>query len=140
MKNPANICSCKHCSTLAEKYIGLRVSHTTISHQDALHYIEDHLFEELEITEIARALKTSVSTLIRTLKKTMKTTPYSYIKSRRLEEAHHLLGTGRYSVGDVATWIGYTNFGAFTDAFTLKYGVRPSVLKKKGFQKSVLLE
>ncbi len=97
----------------------------------AVSVIEAHLFEHLSLSKISKKIGSSQSTLIRSFKKYHNQTPYSYIKNRRLEEAQKLLRTGRYAVGEVALLVGYTNFGAFTDAFSSKYGQTPSEYKNR---------
>lgn len=92
----------------------------------ALRYIESNLFENLDLENVARNSGASVSTLLRKFKLDLSQTPYSYIKSRRLEEAMSLLKSDSRSVSEVAMLVGYENFGAFTDAFKSKYGKVPS--------------
>lgn len=57
-------------------------------------------------------------------------TTYAYIKDRRLEEALLLLKSKKYAVGEVAVLVGYENFGAFSDAFKVKFGKVPSQIVK----------
>ena len=95
----------------------------------ALRFIEANLFEELEVEDICKRSGASVSTLLRNFKADLKTTPYAYIKNRRLEEAHRLLSLGKHGVAEVAVLVGYGNFGAFTDAFKSKFGMPPSKIR-----------
>jgi AraC-like DNA-binding protein len=97
----------------------------------AIRYIESNLFASISNQTIAKQIGTSESDLLRKMKATVKTTPYAYIKKRRLEEAKKLLETSNHSVGEVALLVGYNNFGAFTDAFKVKYGRPPLSWKKK---------
>jgi AraC-like DNA-binding protein len=92
----------------------------------ALKFIEANLFSEIELIRLAEKSHMSVSTLLRKFKKEVGTTPYHYIKNRRLEEALRALKLGKYSVGQVAELVGYSNFGAFTDAFKAQYHKLPS--------------
>jgi transcriptional regulator GlxA family with amidase domain len=103
----------------------------------AVSVIEAHLFEHLSLSKISKKIGSSQSTLIRSFKKYRNQTPYSYIKNRRLEEAQKLLGTGRYAVGEVALLVGYSNFGAFTDAFSSKYGQTPSEYRNHSHSSSI---
>lgn len=97
----------------------------------ALKFIESNLFEPMDLPLIAKEAGASVPTLNRKFKIGIGQTPYSYIKSRRLEEAMLLLKSGSYPVGQVALLVGYENFGAFTDAFKSKYGKPPSFFTKR---------
>ncbi|MGZ3694890.1 MAG: helix-turn-helix transcriptional regulator [Bdellovibrionota bacterium] len=95
----------------------------------AIRFIEANLFEPLELAQIAKNSGGSISTLLRKFKEEVETTPYSYIKGRRLEEAMRLLQRGGHNVGDVALLVGYENFGAFSEAFKEKFGQSPSDFK-----------
>ncbi|MGZ3798014.1 MAG: helix-turn-helix domain-containing protein [Pseudobdellovibrionaceae bacterium] len=99
--------------------------------QLALRYIESNLFESIELKTIAKISGASVATLLRKFKSDISQTPYSYIKNRRLEEAFRLLSSGLYNVGQVASLVGYENFGAFSDAFKSKYKRSPSSCLKR---------
>ncbi len=92
----------------------------------ALQFIENHLFENLSLQTIGKEAGMSVSTLLREFKKKYKKTPYEYIRHRRLDEAKNLLKKETHSVGEVATLVGYENFGAFSEAFKKKFGMSPS--------------
>ena len=92
----------------------------------AIKFIESNLFQAIDVPDIARRSGASASTLLRSFKNEVGQTPYSYIKSRRLEEAERLLKSGNYNVGQVAMLVGYENFGAFTDAFKAKFKRLPS--------------
>lgn len=94
--------------------------------EKALIHIEERLFHGLGLSKIAKESGMSKSTLMRKFKTELKTTPYSYIKDRRLEEALKLLESGRHSVSEVAIKIGYENLSAFADAFKSKYNKVPS--------------
>jgi AraC-like DNA-binding protein len=96
----------------------------------AVRYIETNLFAPLSNIGIAKQIGASESDLLRKFRAVSKTTPYSYIKNRRLEEATKLLKGSEHSVGDVALLVGYNNFGAFSDAFKRKYGQAPLEWKK----------
>lgn len=95
----------------------------------AIKFIETNLFSDIEIESISDHCRVSHSTLLRKFKKELGKTLAVYIRDRRLEEAHSLLKSKRYSVGEVSTLVGYANFGAFTDAFKAKYGTLPSSVR-----------
>jgi AraC-like DNA-binding protein len=92
----------------------------------AVRYIETNLFDELDLEHLCAILGTSSSSLLRHFKKETGSTPYAYVKARRMEEALRLLQTGKHPVGDVALLVGYENFGAFSDAFKSVHGKPPS--------------
>lgn len=89
-------------------------------------WIEEHLFEPFAIAPLARALGTSASTVLRAFRGAFGAAPAVYARRRRLEEAHHLLASGRYGVTEVAARVGYDNPSAFAVAFREQFGVPPS--------------
>lgn len=96
----------------------------------ALKYIEGNLFDELALKSIAEKSHASESTLQRKFRETVGQTPMDYVRVRRLEEAANLLKKGSYSVTEVATIVGYTNLGAFSEAFRSQFGKLPSSFLK----------
>lgn len=102
--------------------------------QRALKFIETNLFSNFTIDMIAESTFTSVSSLLREFKKHTQKTPFNYIRERRLEEAVQLLKKGTYSVGEVSVLVGYTHFGAFSEAFKKCYKKSPSHFLLKKFR------
>jgi AraC family transcriptional regulator len=103
----------------------------------ALRYIESNLFSKLALAAIAQQAFASPSTLLRQFRRDTGTTPYGYIKTRRLEEARRLIEAGRHPVGDVAMLVGYENFAAFSTAFKSHFGKAPSSFRPRpGLSKS----
>lgn len=97
----------------------------------SLRLIEAELFADFDLGRLAKRSGVSVSTLARLFRARLKTTPYAYVKKRRMEEARQLLEQGELPVGQVAVLVGFANQGAFTDAFRSVYGRPPSALRKK---------
>ena len=91
--------------------------------------IEADLFGPLRVDALARACHTSESTLLRAFRRELGVAPATYVRDRRLDEALLLLESGRWSVGEVATRVGYGNLPAFTVAFRRRFGVVPSRAK-----------
>jgi len=96
----------------------------------ALRYIESNLFSKTSVAVIARQAFASASTLLRSFQRDIGTSPYGYIKVRRLEEARRLIEAGTHPVGDVALLVGYENFGAFSTAFKAHFGRSPSSFRR----------
>jgi AraC-like DNA-binding protein len=94
----------------------------------SLRYIEANLFLPIALSDIARHAGASTSTLLRAFRRTTGQTPYAYIKTRRLDEAGHLLRGGRHAVGEVALLVGYEDFGAFSKAFHRRFRQPPSAV------------
>jgi AraC-like DNA-binding protein len=98
----------------------------TIVADRAMRYIEANLFLPITLSGIATATRTSVSTLARHFQDSFAETPYAYIQHRRLDEARHLLSSGRHPVCEVALLVGYQDFSAFSKAFRRRFGRPPS--------------
>jgi AraC-like DNA-binding protein len=92
----------------------------------ALAWMDERLFDPFSLEDLAHHCHTSVSTLLRGFRREMGATPVAYLRERRLHEAHLLLQGGRWSVGEIAQRVGYTNLAAFTVAFGRRFGVPPS--------------
>lgn len=92
----------------------------------ALAWMDERLFEPFSLEDLAHHCHTSASTLLRSFRRETGSTPAAYLRERRLHEAHLLLQGGRWSVGEVAQRVGYTNLAAFTAAFGRRFGVPPS--------------
>jgi AraC-like DNA-binding protein len=92
----------------------------------ALEWIDARLFDPFSLEDLARRCHTSESTLLRSFRKETGATPAAYLREKRLQEAHLLLQGGRWSVGEIARRVGYTNLAAFTAAFGRRFGVPPS--------------
>lgn len=58
------------------------------------------------------------------------TTPFGYLKERRMLAAHTALMKGEESVTTVANQVGYTNLGHFAAAFRKQFGTTPKAIKK----------
>jgi AraC-like DNA-binding protein len=93
-------------------------------------FIEENLFTPFRIDELARHCGTSESTLLRAFRREVGTTPLTFCRDRRLDEALLLLQAGRFSVGEVSAQIGYGNLSAFTVAFRRRFKIAPSHVKR----------
>lgn len=58
------------------------------------------------------------------------TTPFGYLKERRMTAARNALLAGEQSVTTVANQVGYTNLGHFAAAFRKQFGTTPKAMKK----------
>jgi AraC-like DNA-binding protein len=92
----------------------------------ALEWVDARLFDAFSLEDLARHCHTSESTLLRTFRRETGATPAAYVRERRLHEARLLLVGDRWSVGEIALRVGYTNLAAFTAAFGRRYGMSPS--------------
>jgi transcriptional regulator GlxA family with amidase domain len=87
----------------------------------ALLFVEANLFLPFTLDDLARHANASLSTLLRSFRRATGSTPYAYVKNRRLDEAKHLLAGGKHAVGEVALLVGYDDFSAFSKAFRRRF-------------------
>ncbi|MFO0675204.1 MAG: AraC family transcriptional regulator [Polyangiaceae bacterium] len=96
----------------------------------ALRHLEGNLFGDVDLEDLCRASGTSRSSLLRRFRSEVGATPKAYLLGRRLDEARRLLGQRRHDVGEVARLVGYSNAGAFSEAFRRRFGEAPSARPK----------
>ncbi len=92
----------------------------------ALSTIELRLFEPCDVVLLAASAGASESTLLRSFHRELGCSPGRYWRDRKLEEALVLLRGGHFSVGEIATRIGYENPAGFAFAFRRRFGKAPS--------------
>ncbi len=82
--------------------------------------------EHFSVVELATACAVSRSHLHRQLSELLNTSPSQLIKDMRLEEAAQLLQLGEGNVSEVAYGVGFKSVAHFSNAFTERFGCRPS--------------
>ena len=93
-------------------------------------YIDCYIHEEITITDIAKALYISQSTLERRFKEALDTTPLEYIRKKKLVLAAQMLQEGK-SVLTAGTSVGYNDNSYFIELFKHYYKITPYQYKKK---------
>lgn len=92
-------------------------------------FIEANLSDRLTLDAVAAAAGVSVRTLQVSFRTELRTTPTTYIRSRRLDRAHRDLcdpEAPASTVTDVATRWGITHLGRFAAEYRTRYGETPS--------------
>jgi AraC family transcriptional regulator len=92
----------------------------------ALHYIEEHLSEDIALEDIAAASNISLFHLSRVFAIATGHPVMEYVRYRRLTEAAKKLEAGAPNLLVVALDYGYGSHGAFTRAFVSRFGVSPN--------------
>lgn len=96
----------------------------------AIEYIEEHLEERMEMSEISKAAFLSSYHFQRIFHVLTGFTVAEYIRNRRLTLAALKLTDPTYTVTEVALQYGYESTDAFTKAFQRLHGVTPSSVKR----------
>ena len=100
--------------------------------QQAIHYIEEHIYEEISYTEVAKRVHMSNYNFHRTFSFIVGMTTNEYIRKRRLTLAARELQTTNISVMDAAYKYGYESPESFSKAFSRFHGSTPKQAKQKG--------
>ncbi|MDQ0207682.1 AraC family transcriptional regulator [Alkalicoccobacillus murimartini] len=95
------------------------------SMQKAIHYIENHLTENLILTNVAQEAHVSVSHFQKTFYILTGITVGEYIRKRRLTQAGHELKRESSKIIDIALKYGYETPEAFSKAFKNQHGITP---------------
>lgn len=101
---------------------------------DRIEKIKELLDHNLENPPSFRELSTragmSPTKLTRTFQTVTGTTPYSYLRKKRMARAMQLLSDGHMSVTDVSYTVGYDSLSYFSKIFFNYFGMKPFELKR----------
>lgn len=101
----------------------------------ALNYIQNHLHDRITVAAIAEELEMNASYLSTLFAKETGTSVSSYIRSRKLLAAKHLLTYESYSCTDIAEYLGFSHESHFSALFAKEEGITPKQYRKKQYQK-----
>lgn len=121
------LCALLFPSTPSVKY----ENHNAIS--QAIRYIDQHLFEQISVKQIAEQIRLSTSHFSRLFRSATGFSPHEYIMLHRIDEAKALLQSTSLSVKEIAFRVGYRSEVNFILAFTDKTGLSPTQFRKNIF-------
>ncbi|MEM5010476.1 response regulator [Niallia taxi] len=115
-----------------EKLLKLNLKETTTKEPvlEAIHYIDQHLKEELSLKGVAEHVHLNSSYLSVLFKEQMKVTFSEYITRRRIQYAKELLISTKHPVADIAEECGYKTAKYFIKIFRELEGVTPSMYRR----------
>jgi AraC family transcriptional regulator len=90
-----------------------------------LGYIEEHLGEDITVTDLANVACLSIFHFTRAFAGTMGVPPGRYVSRRRLELAKAMIATGRASLTEIALDCRFSSQSSFTRAFRRAAGMTP---------------
>lgn len=96
----------------------------------AIQYIEEHLFENLNVNLVAQYIGMSSSHFSRQFKEVTNYSPHEYVVMKRLDHAQWLLYASDLSVKEIAFQTGYNSETNFIVSFRKKMGISPSRFRK----------
>jgi AraC family transcriptional regulator len=95
-----------------------------------LAYVEEHLAEDITVTDLAHVACLSVFHFTRAFAATMGVPPHRYVSRRRLESAKAMIATGRASLSEVALHCQFSSQSSFTRAFRRATGMTPAEYRR----------
>ena len=99
--------------------------------QNAINYIEDHITEDIDYTELAKASYSSSYHFQRMFGIMCGITLGEYVRRRRLTLAGNELLANNSNIADLAYKYGYDTPESFSRAFKRFHGINPSQVKKE---------
>lgn len=115
-----------------QKYQTKDIHHTLINR--IVIYINQHLFEDIEIDYLSKIAGISKYHFLRTFKSLIGENAGTYIQRLRLEYIAHLLLTTDMSLSRVAQQVNYQSKYSLSKAFRKHFGVSPFVYKENNNQ------
>lgn len=104
------------------------------SEREKLYEAEKILISNLDsppsLNELSKQIGLNTFKLKKTFKELFGVPVFKYLQNERLTKAHDLLRAGDTSIQEAAWHVGYDSLSSFSNAFTKKYGVRPSDIKQ----------
>lgn len=90
----------------------------------AMHYVELHLADKITLSDTARHLFVSESTISQTFRTKLGISFYRYVTQRRLIESKERIATSE-PLESVAENVGFADYSSFYRAFKQEYGISP---------------
>jgi AraC family transcriptional regulator, exoenzyme S synthesis regulatory protein ExsA len=85
-----------------------------------------YFLKPLTLNELSKLSGRSLSAFKREFQEQYKTSPASWIKEKRLGQAHFLLKNTQKNVSEIAQAVGYESVSHFIKAFSARYGLTPN--------------
>lgn len=98
--------------------------------KQALKYIDHNMNKNLSRTEVAKAVNVSEEYFSRLFRQETGDTFKDYIQMVKMEEAKKFLKETGFSIGIIASKVGYSNFSHFTQMFRNYTGMTPQEYRK----------
>ena len=99
--------------------------------QRVLAYVEEHLVDDISVTDLANVACLSVFHFTRAFAATVGVPPHRYVSGRRLQNAKAMIAAGRASVREIALDCRFSSESSFTRAFRRAMGMTPAAYRRK---------
>lgn len=101
---------------------------------DKLHQAREILLEQIDsppsLAELSKLSGLNTYKLKTGFKELFGMPVYKYLQEKRLDKAFELIENNAMSIQEVAWYVGYESLGSFSNAFKLRFGIRPTDVKK----------
>lgn len=105
--------------------------------QNAIDYVEDHIYEKIDIECIAKTAFMSQSSFYMIFSAVLDTTVKDYIRKRRLSLSAYDLVQSDLSILDIALKYDYCTYESYSRAFKKLFGISPQRYREKNFYTNV---
>lgn len=95
----------------------------------AIEFIEAHYCRDISLLEVGAAAGLSITHLTHVFQRATGETPYSYVISRRLRQALHLLRHTDLPIAHIALDVGFADQAHLTRTFQRRFGKTPKVAR-----------
>ncbi len=92
--------------------------------------LSNNLESPPSLTELSKQIGLNTFKLKKDFKALFGVPVFKYLQNERMTKAHQLLGKQDLSVQEVAWEVGYDSLSSFSNAFTKKFGYRPSEIRQ----------
>jgi AraC family transcriptional regulator len=96
-----------------------------------LEFVDANLDQDIGLDDLARIAELSPFHFSRVFKLATGSSPYHYVRDRRLKRSRLLLAEGRLGIAELALACGFANQSHFTAAFTKAMGVSPGRFRRQ---------
>lgn len=98
--------------------------------EQAMSYIQHHLFDKLTVSQVATSIPVSNSYLSKLFKRHAKQSVMDYIIHTKLEHGKELIHETNHNFTEISNILGYKSIFYFSKQFKQKYGITPTEYAK----------
>lgn len=102
---------------------------------NVLTYIDENIFEPLDLNSICLHFSISKSTLQNIFKYNLNQSPKQYINKIKLNKSKMLIKESKYTIGEISSMLGFNSIHYFSRKFSKYYKMPPTTYAKKIYEK-----
>lgn len=92
--------------------------------------LEEKMAEPPSLNELSKLIGLNSYKLKKNFKELFGVPVFKHLQNERLNKAHHLLKEANYGIQEAAWAVGYESLSSFSNAFSKKFGFRPSEVSR----------